>query len=102
MWCRSKRKLRNRKPRRSTTKRRKRIKRRKSRQGIQRMKPKFVLMLSALLCFAAAEPVAAAEPYRFIKEIPAGGDGGWDYLSVDSAARRLYVSHAQKVVVIDL
>jgi YVTN family beta-propeller protein len=41
-------------------------------------------------------------PYRKIKEIPVGGEGGWDYLSVDAAARRLYVSHATKAVVIDL
>jgi DNA-binding beta-propeller fold protein YncE len=44
----------------------------------------------------------AAGPYHFIKEIPIGGEGGWDYLTVDSAAQRLYVSHATKVVVIDL
>ena len=44
----------------------------------------------------------ADEPYHFIKEIPIGGVGGWDYLAVDSAAQRLYVSHATKVVVIDL
>jgi len=31
-----------------------------------------------------------------------GGDGGWDYLFMDSAARRLYVSHATHVVVIDV
>jgi hypothetical protein len=41
-------------------------------------------------------------PYHFIKEIPVGGDGGWDYLTVDSAGQRLYVSHGTKVVVIDL
>src|SRR5256886_7014385 len=40
-------------------------------------------------------------PYRFSKEIAIGGEGGWDYLSVDPAAHRLYVSHAAKVVVID-
>src|SRR5438445_78540 len=39
--------------------------------------------------------------YRFAREIPIGGEGGWDYLSVDPAAHRLYVSHATKVVVID-
>jgi YVTN family beta-propeller protein len=44
----------------------------------------------------------AAEPYHFIKEIPIAGDGGWDYLAVDSAAQRLYVSHATKVVILDL
>ncbi|HUI05748.1 MAG TPA: YncE family protein [Verrucomicrobiae bacterium] len=41
-------------------------------------------------------------PYRFLKEIPVGGEGGWDDLSVDAAARRLYVTHATSVVVIDL
>lgn len=39
--------------------------------------------------------------YHLVKEIPVGGAGGWDYLSVDPAARRLYVSHSTKVVVID-
>ena len=48
-------------------------------------------------------PGARAEgPYRFLKEIPVGGEGGWDYLSIDEAARRLYVTHATKIVVIDL
>jgi len=47
--------------------------------------------------------VYAADPgYHVINRIPVGGEGGWDYLTVDSAARRLYVSHATHVVVIDL
>jgi YVTN family beta-propeller protein len=41
-------------------------------------------------------------PYQFITEIPIGGEGGWDILTIDSAARRLYLSHATKVVVVDL
>jgi len=41
-------------------------------------------------------------PYRFVKEIPIAGEGGWDYLSVDASARRLYVTHASMIVVIDL
>jgi DNA-binding beta-propeller fold protein YncE len=40
--------------------------------------------------------------YQLLKEIPGGSDGGWDDLTVDSAAHRLYVSHATKVVVVDL
>src|ERR1051326_8144310 len=40
--------------------------------------------------------------YHLLKEIPVGGEGAWDYLSVDELNRRLYVSHATKVVVIDL
>src|SRR4029077_207656 len=38
----------------------------------------------------------------FLNEIPIGGEGGWDILTIDSAARRLYLSHATKVVVVDL
>ena len=41
-------------------------------------------------------------PYHFITQILVGGDGGWDYLSVDPMAHRLYVSHGTEVVVIDL
>src|SRR6266478_10219822 len=52
----------------------------------------------ALLC----ETVAAEEAYKFLNEIPIGGEGGWDYVTVDATARRLYLSHATKVVVVDL
>jgi hypothetical protein len=41
-------------------------------------------------------------PYHFLKEIAVGGEGGWDYLSIDEGARRLYLSHATKIVVINL
>ena len=53
--------------------------------------------------FSVAVAVCRADgPYHFIKEIPVGTDGFWDGLIVDSAAQRLYVSHATQVVVIDL
>ena len=41
-------------------------------------------------------------PYQFVTEIPIGGEGGWDILTIDSTASRLYLSHATKVVVVDL
>jgi YVTN family beta-propeller protein len=40
-------------------------------------------------------------PYHAGPVIQIGGEGGWDYLTVDAAAHRLYVSHATHVVVID-
>lgn len=46
--------------------------------------------------------VHAADTYRLIKDIPIGGEGGWDYITVDPMAHRLYVSHATKVVVVDI
>lgn len=59
-------------------------------------------VLFALFSVAAVAICGAEEPYHFLKEIPVGGEGGWDYLSIDESARRLYVSHQTKVVVIDL
>src|SRR6058998_551335 len=59
-----------------------------------------VTALGALV--PAALVFAAATGYHIIGDIQIGGEGGWDYLTVDSAARRLYVSHATHVVVVDI
>jgi len=40
--------------------------------------------------------------YKAYKEIACAGNGSWDYLSVDVQGRRLYVSHGDKVEVIDV
>src|SRR3954469_24799120 len=58
-------------------------------------------LLASLIAFWCAA-VIAQEPYKFLKEIPIGGESGWDILTIDSAAERLYLSHTTKVVVIDL
>jgi DNA-binding beta-propeller fold protein YncE len=39
---------------------------------------------------------------HLVRRIRIGGEGGWDYVTVDSAARRLYQSHGDRVVVLDL
>jgi DNA-binding beta-propeller fold protein YncE len=62
--------------------------------------PRYTFFIAAVLSCAAA--VRADGPYRYSGEIKIGGEGGWDYLQVDPAARRLYVSHATKVVVVDI
>lgn len=50
----------------------------------------------------ARRTVASAAPgYHLLKKIEVGGEGGWDYLSVDSAGRRLYVSRSTRVMVFD-
>ena len=49
----------------------------------------------------AAPPAPGASGYKIIKTIPVSGEGGWDYVTVDSDARRVYVSHATHVVVLD-
>src|SRR5579863_10647201 len=51
----------------------------------------------------AVPPSAPAVPhYGFITQIHLPGDGGWDYLSIDAAARRLYVAHGDHVDVLDI
>jgi DNA-binding beta-propeller fold protein YncE len=59
-------------------------------------------VVAAMLCLTTlAVPQAQDGPYHTGREIPIGGEGGWDYLTIDSAAHRLYVSHATHAVVID-
>ena len=62
------------------------------------------LLLSLALTTAGAAPAAApaAAPYHLLHTITIGGEGGWDFLSVDPAGQRLYVSHSTQVEVIDL
>lgn len=39
--------------------------------------------------------------FKVVKKVTLGGEGGWDYLTVDSAARRLYISRGTHVMVVD-
>jgi len=64
-------------------------------------------MAKRLFCLAtglilASSLVAAQGGYSVIKKIPIPGQGSFDYLTVDEGARRLYVSHATQVEVIDI
>ncbi|HWX18775.1 MAG TPA: cytochrome D1 domain-containing protein [Candidatus Binatia bacterium] len=61
-------------------------------------------VMAAFVCGLSNHGKAAAAQgtYHLLKEIPVGGEGSWDYLSVDTEGKRLYVSHGTKVVVIDL
>jgi DNA-binding beta-propeller fold protein YncE len=69
------------------------------------MKSSFVLGSLVLLAIAGAAPratAADAEHYRIVDRLKPGGEGGWDALTVDPVARRLYVSRSTRVQVIDL
>jgi YVTN family beta-propeller protein len=48
----------------------------------------------------AAEP--AKPDYHVVKKIEVKGEGGWDYLTMDPAARRLYITRGDHVVVLDV
>src|SRR5580692_6681039 len=59
-------------------------------------------MRSTLLLIAAASVAFAAPPtYKVLSKIKIGGAGSWDYVYVDSANHRLYVSHNTQTEVID-
>src|SRR5260370_39138616 len=53
-----------------------------------------LVMLTACLVLPAG---AAEGVYSIIKKIPIPGQGSWDYLTVDAAARRLYASYGTQV-----
>ncbi len=59
--------------------------------------------LYSIILPAVVGALAAAAPgYKLVNTYKVGGDGGWDYLTADAAARRLYISRATHVLVVDL
>jgi DNA-binding beta-propeller fold protein YncE len=63
----------------------------------------FVVIPALLL--ALVPPVRAQDPlagYQKVHKIAIGGEGGWDFLEVEPAARRLYVTRGDRVMVVDL
>jgi DNA-binding beta-propeller fold protein YncE len=60
------------------------------------------LPASLVLLIAGAALAAAGPGYKVVNTFKVGGDGGWDYLTADAAARRLYISRATHVMVLDL
>jgi DNA-binding beta-propeller fold protein YncE len=56
---------------------------------------------TAAYAMAAGGNAVGASGYHVSKTIPVGGEGFWDYATVDADARRLYVSHGTHVVVLD-
>ncbi len=65
------------------------------------MRNRSALLLCGLLVSVAAVVCAAAPGYHVANTYKVGGDGGWDYLTVDPDAHRLYISRGTHVIVID-
>jgi DNA-binding beta-propeller fold protein YncE len=66
------------------------------------MKRKYAIVaLLALVVAAIGAAQSGAGKYKVTKTVSVAGDEGWDYVTVDSAARRVYVSHGSHVVVLD-
>ncbi|HVS87070.1 MAG TPA: hypothetical protein VHF01_02485 [Candidatus Acidoferrum sp.] len=61
-------------------------------------------VLALLPLLLTRSGVYAAPPgsgYHLLKKMPVGGEGGWDYLTVDSEARRIYLARGTHVMVVD-
>src|SRR5262252_4670290 len=63
---------------------------------------KLAVMLIAAACLCASS-VKAFSPtqYQVKQKYVLGGDGGWDYLTFDPAAKRLFISRGTHVMVVD-
>ena len=61
-----------------------------------------ILLVAAVVPYLFAAPQAAGgSGYHFVKKVKLGGTGGWDYLEVDPATHRLFISRGTHVIVVD-
>ncbi len=58
-------------------------------------------LLPGCLLLASAALAQPDPSYKLLKKVRVGGDGGWDYLTVDAESRRLYVTRGTRVMVFD-
>ncbi len=67
------------------------------------MKSRAPYLCVLLLILAASTLLISAAPphYQLINKYTLGGEGFWDYLVVDSAARRVYITRGTHVMVVD-
>ena len=62
---------------------------------------KCIRMLVPTLILFGSTAAIAQKPYSVLTQWKIGGEGGWDYLTSDPAAHRLYVTHGPRVEVLD-
>jgi DNA-binding beta-propeller fold protein YncE len=79
---------------------------RRSRSALERLNMRFAYHLATLpgiLCctLVAMAPAQAQSTWHLEKTMQVGGAGGMDYITVDSATRRLYVTRRTHTMVID-
>jgi YVTN family beta-propeller protein len=67
----------------------------------EKMKRNFVLLAVVLGLTAIGTLATPAPGYHVIKKVTVPGTGSWDYVTVDEAARRVYIAHATQVQVLD-
>ena len=60
-----------------------------------------VLALALILSPAVFHAAPQDSGYRVIRTIHLGGEGGWDYVTVDPDARRIYIPRSTHIMVLD-
>jgi WD40 repeat protein len=63
-------------------------------------RPVTAVTVGAILLATWAFP-ASAQSYHLDNTVLLGGDGGWDYLTFDSSAHRLFIARQNRVMVVD-
>ena len=67
-----------------------------------KMKSLFAAAITiTIVTLLAVTPARAASGYHVVHTFELGGEGGWDYLTIDPATRHLFISRATHVLVID-
>jgi YVTN family beta-propeller protein len=61
--------------------------------------PALIFALSLALFSARAQTKTG---FHILKDMPIGTSGGWDYITVDGAGKRIFVSHATQVNVLNI
>jgi DNA-binding beta-propeller fold protein YncE len=64
-----------------------------------------LILISASVLMAMASQACAQAPATAsdkVHKVTLGGEGGWDYLTVDPEGRRLYISRGSRIAVMDI
>ncbi|HKC80826.1 MAG TPA: hypothetical protein VKB91_06490, partial [Gemmatimonadaceae bacterium] len=65
--------------------------------------PRTAALVSAMAIVSSLAAAQAKAPgYHVIHRITTGGEGGWDYLTIDTTSNRLFLSRGTHVMVVDL
>lgn len=58
-------------------------------------------LLSALLLLCAAAGAAPAQTYHLTHTFTLGGEGGWDYIALDTMGHRLFIARQDRIMVVN-
>ena len=65
------------------------------------MRFQFLGCLSWLVVVGPVSAQSNGHTYHVVQQIPLGGDGRWDYVTLDTAGNRLFIARQTRVMVVD-